>query len=514
MISYLLIASSLVTLLKSDPNSRNLQHLVQEDLIPIIGYHQIGDKETNTIIPYEKFHAQIKYLSEEVGCNWLTMNDLTDHILQGEKLPTNACIINFDDSAASQLFSMCSLHQYQIPATFYVLPGLYGDSNEYIPSENWITQYLRLNGIDKHNYYMYKEEVALIHSWGHDIQPHTITHVDLETLPYDEQYEEIVGSINILKEDNYDIRSFAYPYGNYNENTTQIIDDLIEEGTLVFARKTEKKDSWRDGRSTIFNITNRNSFNYIKPERLTPEELGEAIRYTNWWQFEENYNTNSNSINIYKEANIVPDRETSFGVISISGGTDIVLETTFATKYDSGIVIDIISCDGDGRNGVGYYVTIDDDDTQYIPSKWSGTNREYIDIRKISLSGQEYNWYNYYIELDNIKGGLHTLKIHKTTNNELLLDKFRIFAEIDQSYTRQYNYGYDCEAGDKNCDCTYIVDDDDWLLFNLTEIQIIIIVCGLVFGCSLCICMNTGSDREFRKYGHVQRQRELFLRGE
>ena len=192
----------------------------------------------------------------------------------------------------------------------------------------------------------------------------------------------------------------------------------------------------------------------------------------------------------------------------------LVIETTFAIKYRTSIVLDILSCNGQGGDS-GYYITLDDSTRQYTPEKWSSTNEKYINIRRTWPNGNEYVWNNFYIVVSNLAPGVHKLKLHKTTSNNLYLDKFRVYSEIDQTFSKKYRYGYDCsDNNDKNCDCSYdeIKEKPRQFFIQLTEIQIVLIICSCIGLCSLCLCMNSGSNREFKKYGHIQKQREIFLR--
>jgi len=487
---------------------------VQEDYIPILGYHRIGDRNAKTSITYERFHEQIKYLTETFRCNWLSMNDLAHHIENKEKLPTNACILNFDDGAASQLFSMCSLNKYKIPATFYIPDNNLANETQYTTSTDWITRYIELNGIDKHDYNMYPQELELISSWGHDIQAHTLTHADLSTLNYTEQWKEIYGSIIELQERGYQITSFAYPFGNYDETTIKIMEKLFNNGDLVLGRNTEKKEMFRDMRSAVFNISHKYSYNYIKPELFTGEELAKKIAYTYWWQFEENYKLYNESYDVF---GVQKDKVSSSSAFTPVDGFAILalyqektsVETTFATKYQSGITIDIYSFH-DGI-GTGYYIEIDG--KFYSPEKHNEDSDLYMTEKRgwgTKEGFSQFTYYNYYINIPNLSSGVHTMRIYKNTAQKVYLDKFRVFSKISQEFRQSYGYGYECLENDPNCNCDYNEDKPSkrWRL-NISEMTMVLIVCILVGSFSICLCMNTGSNREFKKYGHIKNQRDL-----
>ena len=515
MLNFIFTILSFLTIVSCEPQYTDYQ--VQEDYIPILGYHRIGEENSATIITYERFHEQVEYLTETFGCNWLSVNDMAHHIQNKEKLPTNACIMNFDDGAASQLFSMCSLNKYQIPATFYIPDDNLANETEYINSTDWIVRYIELDGIDKHDYNMYPQELELIHSWGHDIQAHTLTHADLSTLNYTEQWDEIYGSIVELEDRGYEITSFAYPYGNYDEITLEIMQKLFEDGRLVLGRNTEKKQGFREHRTVVFNVSDQYSFNYIKPELYTAEELANHIEYTYWWQFEENYILYNESYDIWGEqkdqvsSNSAFTPIDGFAILAIYA-QETVVETSFATKYQSGITIDIYSFhDGTGS---GFYVEVDGE--FYSGEKHDQDSDLYMtEVRGWgTVEGtSQFTYYNYYFDITDLSAGVHTMKIHKNTGNKLYLDKFRVFAEIDQKFSQTYGYNYECTNNDPNCDCSYNEDENDksTFIFYLTEMERVILVLVFIGVFSCCLCINTGSNREFRAFGHIKSQREIFL---
>ena len=102
-----------------------MNHQVQEDYVPILGYHIVGDTTTSLIITEEDYQDQVDYLTNTMNCNWITMKDLTTYITNDEKLPTNTCIMNFDDGTIDHYTrAFCSLNEHSVPATFYIITCL------------------------------------------------------------------------------------------------------------------------------------------------------------------------------------------------------------------------------------------------------------------------------------------------------------------------------------------------------------------------------------------------------
>ncbi len=58
---------------------------------------------------------------------------------------------------------------------------------------------------------------------GHEIGFHTINHVDLLALSEDEVYEQAIAPIEVFREKGFELTSFAYPKGSYNEELNELL---------------------------------------------------------------------------------------------------------------------------------------------------------------------------------------------------------------------------------------------------------------------------------------------------
>lgn len=65
---------------------------------------------------------------------------------------------------------------------------------------------------------------------GHEIGFHTITHRNLLECTEDEIYEEAIAPIEVFREKGIELTSFAYPYGNYNEQLNEM---MLEHYNIV-----------------------------------------------------------------------------------------------------------------------------------------------------------------------------------------------------------------------------------------------------------------------------------------
>ncbi len=118
---------------------------------------------------------------------------------------TGAVTLSFDDGLLSQYQNaLPKLKSAGLKGTFYI-----------------ISQQLADNGFSG---YDSKAQVAEIANAGNEIGAHTRTHPDLPTLTQAQQQAEIVGSLQDLQAMNVGpITTFAYPYGDYNDTTLQIV---------------------------------------------------------------------------------------------------------------------------------------------------------------------------------------------------------------------------------------------------------------------------------------------------
>ena len=430
------------------PNSLGglyMDYPVQEDYVSIIGYHRIEDAEaTSTISNLENFKLQIEWLSNK--CNWLTMTDLSYYILNKEKIPTKACVITFDDGLASQYENgICVLNDNNIPATFYI----------------------STNDIDRIGYYMTWNEVENLNHSGHDIEAHGRTHEHLAELNYTRQEYEIIGSYIDLRDRGYNVSSFAYPYGEYNNDT---LDILKEYPKYKIGRQISKKTKW-DKRPVTISYDEDYIWNlhYIKPEFNTPEELENLIKYTGWWQFEEEYKViNGNSIKALT-SDIYLSTETSYGILALYEEDDEI-SMKFLIKNEGAFTIEIIVY----SNNI-FEVSIDNNNYNVI----TGNN---------IYSSSSYDFKNYYININNLKSGVHIINV-KNMNGVIYLDKYRIFSDTEQDFYKKSDYK---KCDDCNCD-----------IFEPTlspTIEISDPTCenGIINGdiCCASTCINSNGDEQ------------------
>jgi peptidoglycan/xylan/chitin deacetylase (PgdA/CDA1 family) len=119
--------------------------------------------------------------------------------------------INFDDGWTSQhTNALPILEAANLSASFYI-----------------ITQVLGKGG------YMTESQVRDIAARGHDIGAHTRTHPHLPQISREQMEDEIVGSKSDLEAMGISIATFAYPYGEFNDDAEEIVRSNFRGARIV-----------------------------------------------------------------------------------------------------------------------------------------------------------------------------------------------------------------------------------------------------------------------------------------
>jgi len=114
---------------------------------------------------------------------------------------TTIVSLTFDDGVADQA-QLPSLLPSGMPVTMYVNSGRVG-SNGYL---SW-------------------QQLSDLQAGGYEIGGHTVSHADLPTLSADEQKREVCDDRSALLSHGLNVADFAYPYGDDNAATQQIVHD-------------------------------------------------------------------------------------------------------------------------------------------------------------------------------------------------------------------------------------------------------------------------------------------------
>lgn len=173
--------------------------------IPILMYHSIAYQEGNELrIPKEKFREQMKYLYDN-GYTPLSMDELYSHMVFGTKVPEKPIVITLDDGYVDNYTNAYPvLKEFGFKATVFMITGAATDT-AYL---NW-------------------EQIKEMDSNGVSIEAHTVTHPKLNELSKDKQLIEIRDSkLALEKYLQREIKYFAYPYGEFNDDTLYLMQEL------------------------------------------------------------------------------------------------------------------------------------------------------------------------------------------------------------------------------------------------------------------------------------------------
>ncbi len=160
--------------------------------LPILLYHHVQPVAylNRYIVPPERFEQQMKLLSDW-GYETITVEQLTQAIVNGAELPPRPILITFDDGDAGVFENTFPvLEKYGFKAVFYLV-------SNYINTPDFVTT----------------DQVKTLIDAGWEIGSHGLSHIDLSQSP-NRQQDEIVESKRRLEAMfGVPVNSFAYPFG-------------------------------------------------------------------------------------------------------------------------------------------------------------------------------------------------------------------------------------------------------------------------------------------------------------
>ncbi len=170
--------------------------------IPVLNYHSIGVEPGNTYVLHpDMFARQMDYLAAQ-HYTPLTLGDFARIIEKKQPSPERPVLLTFDDGYANNAeVAMPILQRHGFPATLFLSPGFIGQPG-----------------------YLSWPQVQELSAAGWDIAPHSVTHRHLPQLSIEQQREEITESRRrIAHALGRSADVFAYPFGEYNEDTIKIL---------------------------------------------------------------------------------------------------------------------------------------------------------------------------------------------------------------------------------------------------------------------------------------------------
>ena len=169
----------------------------------VLVYHGLGrPDDARLLISPEQLEAHVRYL-ERRGFEFKTADELTGAPASG------TVVLTFDDGLRTALTDVAPLlARLGVRATFYVSPGLFGKQHWQVSGDEG-----RLLDAD--------DAKALVEA-GMELGSHTMSHPDLRKLSDEDLASELEESkAAIEKITGGPCRTFAYPYGLYDDRVTE-----------------------------------------------------------------------------------------------------------------------------------------------------------------------------------------------------------------------------------------------------------------------------------------------------
>lgn len=182
--------------------------------VPVLLYHMISDRPGNPqAVSPDLFAQQMGYLFQS-GFNPISPYQLYNSLTGKCLLPYRPVIITFDDGYQCQFTNALPiLKRYRFTATFFII----ANRPEY-SVENYMTW----------------EQLRYIKYSGWSVESHTVTHPHLNALSLDDQTKEIwLSKVQLERNLGTPVCFFAYPYGEYNAMTINIVKNCGYLGAFI-----------------------------------------------------------------------------------------------------------------------------------------------------------------------------------------------------------------------------------------------------------------------------------------
>lgn len=209
----------------------------------ILCYHAVGLRAAPEVVSVDLLRRQLDALVARFRVT--VMSDLVAGIgVEGDDGPLRVAL-TFDDGYKGVVHhALPILRDMGVPATAYVLPGLWGRT------ASWLSEAPPSERV------LWDEDDA--RAWvreGMELGSHGMTHVDLSTAPRDVIDREVVDSRQILESDVTQIEGFCYPWGRSSALTRERVEAAGYRYAVAggYSRHHASGDLYALGRITVDN---------------------------------------------------------------------------------------------------------------------------------------------------------------------------------------------------------------------------------------------------------------------
>jgi peptidoglycan/xylan/chitin deacetylase (PgdA/CDA1 family) len=187
--------------------------------VAILMYHIVAKplsaQEARYCCSPTRFEAHMRHLAQS-GTQLLALDEVVDGLDGRVDLPADSIAVTFDDGFADTFVNALPvLTRYRIPATMFALSDRIGGRNDWMSVRGFPERPLMAAA-------QLREMVAA----GITVGSHTRTHPRLPELDAKAKRDEISGSKARLEDMlGSPVRSFAYPYGLFDEDTRLAVEE-------------------------------------------------------------------------------------------------------------------------------------------------------------------------------------------------------------------------------------------------------------------------------------------------
>lgn len=206
--------------------------------INILLYHQIGDKpnkQTNLdcFCKTKQFYLQMEFL---MGCNYkvISLSKAMDLIFNKRFIDEKYIVLTFDDGCEKFYDTTFPiLQEFNFPSAIYPVASYLGKYASWSAKNNPELKILS------------KNMVIELSKLGVEIGSHTLDHLKLTQINKADAFKQVKESKEILEQlISKRVTSFAYPHGDYNYETIEIVKELGFSNALTcIANCAEKAQS-------------------------------------------------------------------------------------------------------------------------------------------------------------------------------------------------------------------------------------------------------------------------------
>ena len=245
--------------------------------LPMLTLHDIDKRLSVTSVSPVVFNRGMAKLYAS-GYRTLSQMEVVDILNRGALFPDRCFGITFDDgyqSVYTKAFSV--LQHYGMTATVFLTVGdrVTVKPNDRLPS---------FNGRSMLNW----SEIREMQRWGIEFGAHTCTHPDLTLIPHHLVKKEVCGSKAIIEDAlSTPVSCFAYPYGRYNHQVRNIVQEhyscaysdklgLINKRSDLYA--FERVDAYYLRTDWLFKIMLTRLFPWYVFARSIPRSIRRALQ--------------------------------------------------------------------------------------------------------------------------------------------------------------------------------------------------------------------------------------------